>query len=97
MSTDILAEYEEVIKRMLGRGRWQKVTRLMDLADAASGSVLHVATYYHFLAISGDRDDDQFADCAISVSADCIITSDRHFESLRGLGYKPQPIHRQNF
>lgn len=97
VSTDNAAEYEEVIIRMLGAARWRKLMRLIDLMDVASEGVLHVATYFQFLAIPADRDDDKFADCAISANADFIITSDRHFAALAGAGYKAQPIHPDEF
>lgn len=41
--------------------------------------------------------DDAFVDCAIVAEADLIITEDRHFETLRGSGYKPQPITPSEF
>jgi len=97
VSTDILLEYEEVMTRMLGGARWLKFIRFMDLIDAADGSLLRIATFFHFLAIPFDRDDDKFADCAISVQADFIITEDRHFKPLVGSGYKPQPILPEEF
>jgi putative PIN family toxin of toxin-antitoxin system len=92
ISTDILLEYEEVMTRMLGAARWQKFVRFMDLVDSADGSLLRIATFFQFLAVPSDRDDDKFADCAISVHADYIITEDRHFRPLTGSGYKPKPI-----
>ena len=97
VSTDILFEYEEVMTRMLGPARWQKFVRFMDLIDAVDDSLLRVAPYFQFLTIPADRDDDKFADCAISVHADFIITEDRHFRPLRGSGYKPLPISPDSF
>lgn len=97
VSTDILLEYEEVMTRMLGAARWQKFVRFMDLIDAADGSLLRIATFFQFLTVPFDRDDDKFADCAISVHADFIITEDRHFRPMIGSGYKPQPILPSDF
>jgi putative PIN family toxin of toxin-antitoxin system len=97
VSTDILFEYEEVMTRMLGALRWQKFVRFMDLIDAVDGSLVRIATFFQFLTIPYDRDDDKFADCAISVHADFVITSDRHFKPMAGAGYKPQPISPQDF
>jgi putative PIN family toxin of toxin-antitoxin system len=97
VSTDVLVEYEEVVTRMLGGHRWQKLTRLIDVMDAGIGNVTRVVTYFQFLAVTGDRDDDKFADCAIAVHADYIITEDRHFRSLANAGYKPQPITPEEF
>ena len=97
VSTDILLEYEEVMSRMLGAARWQRFVRLMDLVDAADGSLLRIATFFQFLTVPFDRDDDKFADCAISVHADFIVTADRHFKPMIGSGYKPQPISPEDF
>jgi uncharacterized protein len=46
---------------------------------------------------SADRDDDKFADCAITANADFIVTSDAHFRVLAGSGYRPQPITPEMF
>jgi len=50
-----------------------------------------------FHTITGDPDDDAFADCAIAENADFIITSDHHFKALIGSGYRPQPITPEDF
>jgi len=97
VSTDIMLEYEEVMSRMLGAARWQKFARFMDLIDAVDGWLVRIATFFHFLTVPADRDDDKFVDCAISAHADFIITEDRHFKALAGRGYKPQPIHPEDF
>ena len=97
VSTDVLMEYEEVIKRMLGETTWRQLNRMMELGEAVHDNLINVATYFQFLAIAGDRDDDKFADCAIAVHADHVITEDKHFRTLVGAGYKPQPITPQEF
>lgn len=97
VSTDVLMEYEEVITRMLGDTTWRQLARMMELGDAVHENLINVATYFQFRAITGDRDDDKFADCSIAVHADFIITEDRHFRSLVNAGYKPQPITPQEF
>ena len=97
VSTDILMEYEEVITRMFGPPVWHQVARMVDLGDAVNSNLVRVATYFQFLAIAGDRDDDEFADCAIAVHADYVISEDKHFRTLAGAGYKPQPITPEEF
>ena len=47
--------------------------------------------------ITGDADDDAFADCAIVADAYFIITEDHHFDTMRGSGYKPQPVTPEEF
>ena len=42
-----------------------------------------------FRLIPQDQDDEKFADCAIAVSADYLVTNDHHFNPLKQL---PFPI-----
>jgi putative PIN family toxin of toxin-antitoxin system len=97
VSTPILLEYEEVIVRFAGSGRWQDVWTFLPLIDLLHGNVHRIGPDYRFLTITGDPDDDAFADCAIAINADYIITSDHHFDALIGSGYKPQPITPEEF
>jgi putative PIN family toxin of toxin-antitoxin system len=97
VSTDILLEYQEVVIRQSGQVRWQSLERLLNLAAAYVGNVQQVSPSFFFRTISADRDDDKFADCAITVHADFVVTSDAHFRPLIGSGYKPQPISPEEF
>ena len=97
VSTPILLEYEEVIRRSSGSARWDDVWRFLTLIDALHGSMRHTGPNYRFHTITGDPDDDAFADCAIAAGADFIITSDHHFDALIGSGYRPQPITPEEF
>ncbi len=92
VSTDILFEYREVIVRISGAARWQSLERLLELAAAYSENVVEISPSFFFRTISADRDDDKFADCAITANADFIVTNDSHFRALAGSGYRPQPI-----
>ncbi len=92
VSTTILLEYEEVIIRYSSRQRWSDVWLFFNLIDMLHGNVSHIGPTYRFHTITGDPDDDAFADCAIAAEAEHIITSDHHFDVLIGSGYKPQPI-----
>jgi uncharacterized protein len=96
LSTDILLEYREVIVRESGAARWQTLERLLDLASSG-GNIRQVSPSFFFRTISADRDDDKFADCAITASADFIVTSDMHFQPLMDSGFKPQPITPEAF
>ena len=97
VSTQILLEYEEIIQRSSGSARWEDVWRFLTLIDAMHGTIHRIGPDYRFHTITGDPDDDAFADCAISAGADCIITSDHHFDALIGSGYRPQPITPEDF
>lgn len=97
VSTPILLEYEELIRRSSGSARWEEVWRFLMLIDLLHGSIRHIGPDYRFHTITGDPDDDAFADCAIVAGAECIITSDHHFDALIGSGYRPQPITPEKF
>lgn len=92
VSTDILFEYREDIVRTSGGERWKSLERLLELAAVHSENVVQISPSFFFRTISADRDDDKFADCAITANADFIVTSDSHFRVLVGSGYRPQPI-----
>jgi putative PIN family toxin of toxin-antitoxin system len=97
ISTDILAEYEEIMCRFYGSSRATEVLGIILQLGLLANSVIRVSPSYFFRTIPSDRDDDKFADCAIAANADYIITSDKHFANLRGSGYKPQPIRPEDF
>ncbi len=97
ISTPILLEYEEVIRRSSGSARWEDLWRFLTLVDALHGTIQRIGPDYRFHTITGDPDDDAFADCAIAAGADWIITSDHHFDALIGSGYRPQPITPEGF
>jgi predicted nucleic acid-binding protein len=97
VSTEVLLEYQEVIVRLSGTGRWRKLARLLDLVEAGQGNLLRVAPSFQFRAIVSDRDDDKFADCAITAGALWLVTEDRHFDVLRQAGYQTQPIAPDEF
>ena len=100
VSTDILNEYEEILARFIGP---TKAARFLDFILAwaspslAQASLLLISPSFFFRTISNDRDDDKFADCAISAQADHIITNDKHFRPLIDSGFKPQPIAPSSF
>src|SRR3954466_9858206 len=72
VSTPILLEYEEVLTRLGGSGRWRKLARLMDLAELTSGNVLRVTPSFHFHIVTADPDDNIFTDCAVTAEADFL-------------------------
>jgi predicted nucleic acid-binding protein len=70
---------------------------MLELLKALHGNVLSVNPSFRFRIISGDEDDDAFADCAVAAEAEWIVTSDHHFDVLIDSGYKPQPITPEEF
>lgn len=97
ISNDVLTEYEEIITQRSGRHRWLQLAHALDLADARGDLLVNVAPSYQFHIVTDDRDDNKFTDCAITASADYVITEDAHFAPLVNAGYKPQPITPQEF
>ena len=69
----------------------------LTLIDRLHSNVRRIGPSYRFHTITGDTDDDAFADCAIAAEADWIITADQHFAALIGSGYKPQPVTPEEF
>ena len=55
------------------------VNTLVNLPNVLKVNLLH----FYWLLIENDPDDNKFVDAAIAANADCIITNDRHFNSLK--------------
>jgi predicted nucleic acid-binding protein len=68
------------------------MSSLDSLVQQDHGNVLRVNPTFRFQLIEADPDDNKFTDCAIVADAAYVITSDRHFNALKGTGYKPQSI-----
>lgn len=86
VTTDILLEYEEIITR-----RYDDALLATFVLDALQimPNVVYIRKDIFFRLIPQDQDDEKFADCAIAVSADYLVTNDRHFRPLKKL---PFPI-----
>ena len=97
MSTEILAEYEELVVSRMGATRWREFVRLLEVVDALQHNVVRISPSFRFQAIPGDPDDDKFADCAIVADADFIVTEDRHFDVLNNSAYTPRPLTPDEF
>lgn len=93
VSTEILLEYEEVVTERAGAARWSILERLLSI----SSNVLRVSPSYRFGLISADVDDNKFADCAVAANAEYIVTTDHHFQSMQGSGFKPQVVTPEQF
>ena len=92
VSTEILLEYEEVTGRLCGSARWGDIMTLLQLIDQLHGNIYQIEPQYRFSVIAADPDDNKFCDCAITASADFVVTEDHHFVALNSAGYKPRPI-----
>ena len=97
ISTEVMLEYEETAARMTHPAYIALVFQTMDAVESARQNLNRVSPSFRFHLITGDADDNKFADCAIAAEADFIITEDRHFEVMRGSGHKPQPVTPEEF
>lgn len=92
-STSILLEYEEIICGLAGRERWDELVKMIEMVRALRPhSIIEAEPSFQFHTTPRDLDDAKFADGAIAVHADFVVTEDCHFRPLAGAGYKPQPI-----
>jgi uncharacterized protein len=74
-----LNEYEEIIGQKLGV---ETADAIMEVLDNLLNIEL-VTRYYRWELIVADPDDNPFADCTIAVSADALVSQDRHFNILK--------------
>jgi uncharacterized protein len=84
VTTDILLEYEEIIAR-----RYEDPLLATFVLDALQimPNLIYARKDIFFRLIPQDQDDEKFADCAIAVSADYLVTNDRHFNPLKKLPF----------
>ncbi len=78
VTTEILAEYAEVLERHMGPVISQ------DIVDSIviRRNLVEVEPAYRFNLLR-DPDDNKFVDCAIVANARCIVSHDRDFQVLR--------------
>jgi putative PIN family toxin of toxin-antitoxin system len=76
VSPDVLAEYEEVLRRPRFRIDSKKVTQSLRLIKKRAKNVTPTLT----LSVSPDTDDNRFLECAEAANADYMVTGNRrHF------------------
>lgn len=82
-STEILLEYEEILKR---KANPIVVANALELLNAMS-NIDKIEVYFHWNLIETDIDDNKFVDCAIAANADYIVTNDKHFQILKTVDF----------
>jgi putative PIN family toxin of toxin-antitoxin system len=82
VTTEILAEYAEIVERHMGP------TRSRDALDAllSQPNLIKIGPTYRFNLLN-DPDDNKFVDCAIAANALCIVSHDRDFLPLREIEF----------
>lgn len=79
VSSDILLEYEEKFLEFWGSN---VTTNLLGTLLSAPNTTLH-NVFFNFLLVSGDADDNKFADAYVSAGADYLVSNDGQLLSLR--------------
>ncbi len=79
VSTEILAEYSEIIQKHMGYIVADSVLGLIENLE----NLIQTEPAFKFNLIFADPDDNKFIDCAIASNADFIVTEDRHFEEVK--------------
>lgn len=83
VTTDILLEYEEIIKEHMGSFIAEYVLDLIENAP----NVKWITRYYKWNLIVADPDDNKFADCAIACDAKYLVSDDKHFRVLGKIAF----------
>jgi putative PIN family toxin of toxin-antitoxin system len=83
VTTEILAEYEEILARESN----EKLASLaLQLIENAVNTEL-ITRYYKWNLIETDPDDNKFVDCAIAANAHFLVTEDKHFKILEQIPF----------
>ncbi|WP_373515543.1 putative toxin-antitoxin system toxin component, PIN family [Persicitalea sp.] len=83
VSTEILLEYEEVLTRTYSSNTAQLVLHQLAVAP----NVVFSEAAFRWQLIENDPDDNKFADLALSVNADYMVTEDSDFDLFRSLPF----------
>ena len=79
VTTDILIEYEEILRRHVDK---VLTTVILQIIENAPNTKL-VSRYYKWNLIPNDPDDNKFVDCAVAGNTKYIVSHDKHFNHLR--------------
>lgn len=83
ISNEIITEYTEIISRKAN----EFVAKNIIETIIFSKNITFQNIYFNFNLIDLDPDDNKFVDCAITSSADFIVTNDRHFNILKSIPF----------
>ena len=82
VTTDILAEYAEIIEIHMGVLASQNTLGVLENLP----NVEYITNYYKFNLLK-DEDDNKFVDCCISANANFIVTHDSDFNILKKIDF----------
>lgn len=83
ISNDVYSEYIEIISEKTNE---IVASNLGDLL-MSSPNVVKVEIYFKWSMITQDADDNKFVDCALNGETDYLVTDDRHFRTLKEIGF----------
>ena len=83
ITNEIISEYFEIISMKYNYKTAKSVIQTLLELD----NVSKIQVYFNFNLIKNDPDDNKFADCAISSSADCLLTNDKDFNILKSIPF----------
>src|SRR5262245_27888499 len=83
VTTEIILEYTEIIQRKYGETTAKSFIALL----VTSSNVHLVTSYYKWLLIEADPDDNKYVDCSIAGKAEYLITEDQHFNVLKTISF----------
>ena len=79
VSTEILFEYEEIIKIKYGNETAETFLNVLELLP----NVHFIHPTFRWGIITIDPEDNKFVDTAIAAGADYIVTQDKHYEAVK--------------
>ena len=88
VSTEILAEYEELIQRKANQVVASNIIEMLINLE----NVFFQDIYFRWNLIAEDPDDNKFADISIASGADYLVTEDHHFNPLRSIDFPKIPV-----
>jgi putative PIN family toxin of toxin-antitoxin system len=82
-STEILEEYGELLGSFYSIEISESAINTITNAD----NFIPVVPYFRWNLIVADPEDNKFADCALNIGADYIVTNDKHFNIIKEMDF----------
>ncbi len=92
VTTDILFEYEEIIKKHMGETISDIIMQIIENAP----NVSWITKYYKWNLVKNDPDDNKFVDCAIACNAKYLVSNDKHFNVLQQIEFPKVTVLKAN-
>jgi putative PIN family toxin of toxin-antitoxin system len=83
VTTEIVLEYEEIIQRKYGVPTANAFISLLSELP----NVKYITSYYQWLLIDKDPDDNKYVDCVVAGRAEYLVTEDQHFNVLKSIAF----------